>query len=152
MTAPLIQVCTPGVYRLAGRGRPDSLLATVAEWGWRPFYIDGKMIVDKRTFLAAAGQSMAFPDYAGTNWDAFEELIQDLAWLPAPGYVLLYDHVHRFAGAVPGQWQIALDIFQRAVATWQAQDVPFYVLLRHAWWTNRQLPKLVELQLEGSHE
>lgn len=140
--------CPPGVYRLRGRSRPGPLLATVAAWGWQPIYLDGKRITDKASFLAVAGQAFAFPAYAGHNWDAFEELIRDLGWLRAPGYVVLYDHVHRFAGLHPTQWQTALEIFQHAAATWQADRVPFFVLLRHTWWTNRHLPVLAEPKRE----
>jgi RNAse (barnase) inhibitor barstar len=146
---PWLRAYPPGVYRLAGHRRPGPLLATVASWGWRAAYIDGKMVVDKQTFLAATGQALAFPDYAGHNWDALEELLRDLSWLPAPGYLLLYDHVHRFARAAPDQWQIALEIFRHAARTWEAEHVPFYLLLRQVWWTNRQVPRLAEVQSEG---
>jgi hypothetical protein len=33
--------------------------------------------------------ALQFPDYFGENWDAFDECITDLEWLPADGYVLL---------------------------------------------------------------
>jgi RNAse (barnase) inhibitor barstar len=141
---------SPGVYRLRGRTRPGSLLETVAAWGWRPIYLDGKQIVDKPTFLAAAHDAFAFPGYAGRNWDAFEELIRDLGWMRAPGYVVIYDHVHHFAGRHPAQWQTALDIFQHAAAEWQTNRVPFFVLLRQPWWTNRHLPVLAEPEREGT--
>ena len=142
--------CPPGVYRFQGRTRPDPLLSRVAGWGWQPVYLDGLTIDDKPSFLVAAGRAFAFPTYAGRNWDAFEELIQDLSWLAAPGYVVLYDRVHRFAGHHPTQWQTALEIFRHAAATWQAEQVPFYVLLRHTWRTNRHLPVLAESQREGN--
>src|SRR5689334_23849775 len=34
-------------------------------------------------------QALNFPDYFGRNWDALEECLADLEWLPAKGYALL---------------------------------------------------------------
>jgi hypothetical protein len=137
----------PGVYRLAIRTHPDPILATITDWGWYAGYINGKMVNDKSTFLMAVGEAFTFPAYFGYNWDAFEELINDLSWIPASwieatGYLLLYDNVHRFAAAQPEEWQIALSILQSACANWQREGIPFYVLLRHNWRWNRHLPKL----------
>ena len=70
-----------------------------------------------QTFLLAAGQALAFPGYYGRNWDAFEEMVNDLSWLPAAGYVILYDYVYRFAAAQPEAWQVALAILQSAGRT-----------------------------------
>lgn len=132
----------PGVYRLVSHTRPASILKTVTGWGWRAGTINGKMVDDKSTFLDAVAQALAFPSYYGRNWDAFEEMINDLSWISAPGYLILYDYVHRFAAHQPDAWQTALNILQSACNNWQQEGIPFYLLLRHNWHWNRQLPKL----------
>jgi hypothetical protein len=131
-----------GVYRLITRKRPAPILTMITDWGWYAGYINGKEVNDKRAFLLAAGSALAFPAYYGRNWDAFEEMVRDLDWLRAPGYVILYDYVYRFAAHQPDAWQTALSILHNACATWQAEGIPFYVLLRHNWLWNRHLPKV----------
>jgi hypothetical protein len=42
----------------------------------------------KQPLLAALACQLNFPDYFGHNWDAFEECVRDLSWLPA-GRVML---------------------------------------------------------------
>ena len=85
---------------------------------------------------------MHFPAYFGRNWDAFEECVTDLAWAPAPGYVLLYDKMARFANAQPQEWATARSILESSIDNWQKRDVLFYVLLRGTWWHGRDFPNL----------
>lgn len=151
-----------GVYRLVSRTRPGPILATITEFGWYAAYIDGRLVLDKETFLLAAGQALGFPAYYGRNWDAFEEMVNDLAWLGLDsmgdaahytadtgghaqyrGCAILYDYAHRFAASQPAAWQTALAIMQGAAQRWQQEGVPFYLLLRHNRHFNRQVPRLV---------
>jgi len=134
--------CPPGVYRFTARAQPDPILATITDWGWYAGYINGRDVEDKQAFLNAAGQALAFPPYYGRNWDAFEEMVRDLSWIKAAGYVILYDEVYRFPAYHEDEWQIALSIFKDACKHWHQEGVPFYVLLRHNRRWNRELPKL----------
>jgi RNAse (barnase) inhibitor barstar len=132
----------PGVYRVNRRIPPSAILSTLTDWDWYAGYINGSEVHDKRTFLTAVGQAFAFPDYAGRNWDAFEELINDLSWVRATGYALIYDEAYRFAATNREEWGIALAILTQAAANWQREEIPFYTLLRRNWQWNRQLPML----------
>lgn len=133
----------PGLYRYASRAQADTILTDLQRRGWQAFHIDGRTVHDKASFLQAAGAAMRFPDYYGHNWDAFEECVRDLGWAPtAAGYVLLYDHLVSFALRNDDQWRTARAILSNAVATWQDQRIPFYVLLRWTWWFARDLPWL----------
>ena len=42
----------------------------------------------KQALMSAVAERLCFPDYFGGNWDAFEECIRDLSWIP-PGPILL---------------------------------------------------------------
>ena len=120
----------PGIYRLTSRAKAETFLAGLAAQGWRGFYLDGARVTDKASFLQAAAEALAFPAYFGHNWDAFEECLNDMAWSPAKGYVLLYDNLARFADNATDDWEIARDIFRSAIAGWRGQGVPFYLLVR----------------------
>jgi len=94
-----------------------------AEPGTKVFYLDGKKINGKETFLSKAAEAMQFPTYFGANWDAFDECITDLTWCPAERYVIFYDDADIFAQAEPTQYQIALDILNSAKEYWQAKNI-----------------------------
>jgi hypothetical protein len=163
-TLPLYPSVYPsGVYRFVSRARPAPILATITEFGWHAGYIDGRLVMDKQTFLLAAGQAFAFPTYYGRNWDAFEEMVNDLSWLGLyahsqtagsqdeagfSGCAILYDDAHRFAAQQPVDWHTALAILQSAAARWQHDGMPFYVLLRHNRHFNRHVPRLTAQVLE----
>lgn len=72
-----------------------SILTAITDLGWYAGYIDGSLVDDKATFLRAMGQAFAFPDYYRRNLDTFEEMINDLAWVQATGYTVLYDSAYR---------------------------------------------------------
>ncbi len=130
LKAALGGVRPPGLYRFAARTAPATVRRTTESLGWRFFYLDGATIADKAAFLDAAAQAMAFPDYFGRNWDAFEDMVNDLSWAAAPGYVLLYDHAAPLALDAPQDFLTALDILRTATARWQAAGIPFYALVR----------------------
>ena len=126
----LAEAVPPGIYTLSSRARASTIVQAVERRGWRCFYLDGRQIEDKAAFLAVSAQAMRFPSYFGHNWDALEECLTDLAWAPAPGYVLLYDDVARFATTHPAEWATARAILADAITHWRALGIPMYVLLR----------------------
>ena len=48
-------------------------------------------ITDTETLFTTLADALSFPDYFGMNWDALDECIRDLSWLPA-GHVNLIHH------------------------------------------------------------
>ncbi|QSV62526.1 MAG: barstar family protein [Dolichospermum sp. DL01] len=93
------------------------------------FYLNGKKINSKQTFLKQAAEAIEFLAYFGANWDAFDECITDLTWCPAQRYVILYNHADIFAQAEPTQYQIALDILNSAKEYWEANNIPLKFLV-----------------------
>jgi hypothetical protein len=129
--APFLDHSVPsGIYRWSSRVRPTTVARAAAAAGWRCFYLDGRQISDKPTFLHALAAAAEFPAYFGHNWDALEESLLDLSWAPAAGYLLLYDRADRFARAAPQDWAMALEVLAETCRRWQAAGTPWFVLLR----------------------
>lgn len=130
----------PGIYRFPSKAQPETLAAEADAHGWRTFYLDGAQITDKASFLAAARMAFALPGYAGNNWDAFEELVNDLEWAPAAGYVVVYDDAANLAEHDPASWAVLMAIFNKAINNWAKAGKPLYVLVRGAGRSNEPAP------------
>lgn len=94
-------------------------------------HVDGVELHTKADFLAAMAREFQFPDYFGMNWDALEECLTDLEWLPASGYVLLYDNCDQFGERDEDAWRTSLTILYAAADYWEAAGRRFFVLLRY---------------------
>lgn len=81
----------PGRYRLAGTARVSALRASVLAAGWAWGVVDGRRVPDRPGLFAQYSTALEFPGWFGGNWDAFADCLQDLSWLPARGYVVLWN-------------------------------------------------------------
>jgi hypothetical protein len=70
----------------------------------------------KRELLEVLDKGLSLPDYFGMNWDAFNEVIRDLSWLP-PGQVVLVHSDVPLAGDPHNQGKY-LAILSDATARW----------------------------------
>ncbi len=133
-----------GIYRLKGRPAAGTLAALAAAAGWAFLHVDAAEVQDKAGFLAAAARDLSFPDWAGRNWDAFEELVNDLSWLPAAqGRLLLVDGLSRFAAHEARDVRTALAILDSAVAHRRAgADAPLVIVVRGGGRAAGHLPAL----------
>lgn len=52
----------------------------------------GKRCTTPQTLFQEWAAALQFPYYFGENWDAFEECLGDLQWLPANHYIFLISH------------------------------------------------------------
>jgi RNAse (barnase) inhibitor barstar len=98
------------------------------ESGFLVFDIRVTHIGTKEALWSALAKEMRFPEYFGMNWDALDECLRDMSWLPAKGYVLFLRDARRF-------WQRASDIAGQFVESWLFaaeewghSDIPFHVV------------------------
>lgn len=146
LQALLTDPAAAGVYRLAAGHSLAALRQEIARSDARLFTINGAVITDKASFLHASARALHFPHYFGRNWDAFADCLRDLAWAPAPAYVVLYHDVVPFARQAPADWAVALDILRAAARYWRDAGTPFAVLLTDA----DEIPQEVPLLDDGS--
>lgn len=80
------------------------------------------------SLLQALGLALDFPDYFGCNWDAAEECLHDLEWLPCNGVVLLVPEAERLWAAAPRDAGALVEIWLSAAEAWTQKRVPFHLI------------------------
>ena len=85
-------------------------------------------VTDREDFLRRIAAALKFPDYFGNNWDALDECLRDLEWLPGSAYVLvveqslgLWSQAPKLAGALVESWLFASE-------AWSSSSVPFHLV------------------------
>ena len=110
-------------------GSPEAAEAAVTPKGFQRFEVDGAPVRSGEALLGAVDATMKFPSYFGGNWDALDECLRDLDWLPpAAGYVL----VVRNAGRLWKQDALSAGKFSQAwlgaAEEWAKQGKPFHLV------------------------
>jgi hypothetical protein len=134
---PLHSTNPPWVHLVVlDRGdKPESALGVPSGFATRT--IDGRRARTKDGLLFELARALEFPAGSGRNWDALEELLADLEWLPATGYLIVvtdadqllaedsegYDTFIRIAKDVAEEWAVP----RHGVGARPA--VPFHVCL-----------------------
>ena len=89
--------------------------------------IDLASVVDKAGLLHCMAAALHFPTYFGHNWDALEDCLNDLSWLPPGGYVLLFEHADALQNADGDDFEILLDILAGVTAEAATCGLPWHV-------------------------
>lgn len=75
---------------------------------------------DQEALMKNIAAALAFPEWFGANWDALEDCLSDLSWLPASGYVLVVE------GAEPGDdLGVLIDVLRAVAEWWAPRGKPF---------------------------
>ena len=86
-------------------------------------------VTNKHELLDVVAFTLDFPSYARSNWDSFEECVNDLSWLPAGPRVLILSGSATFAERDPDAWDVSLAVWSRAVRTHARGSTPLHVFL-----------------------
>jgi len=105
----------------------DALIRAARAAAFEVRRIDLRGCVGKAAWLERIAGVMDFPDTFGRNWDALEDSLRDLSWLPASGYAVF---VRGDAPSRVGRiWETLLDVLESAAMDWTARGVPFWVFV-----------------------
>lgn len=126
----------PWVELLVRRGRLTARLFR-APGGFVVRVIEGRTCRTKAGLIRTFARALAFPAYVGDNWDAFEEALNDLEWLPARGYLLIVSHAEEVGTDQEEDYATLIAILDAAgrewatprTGQWPRPAVPFHSVL-----------------------
>jgi len=78
----------------------------------------GERCTTKARLLHEWAAALQFPCYFGKNWDAFEECINDLEWLPARSYIFVVTHADRLLHTNNAELATFASILSAAATNW----------------------------------
>jgi len=111
-----------GVYRTS---RTDEILDATRGSALHVARIDLAGAAAKEALIGRIAKALAFPEWFGSNWDALEDCLSDLSWLPAGGYVLLIEGA---AEVPPVERGTLVDILASSAASWAERKRPFFAV------------------------
>jgi RNAse (barnase) inhibitor barstar len=87
-------------------------------------------------FFNECAAALQFPDYFGENWDALDECLSDLEWLPGDAYLLVVTEADLLLDREPDHLRTLLEVLERAGGEWakaldsQGVPRPFHVVFQ----------------------
>lgn len=139
---PLFGVSSEGPF-LSMKG--DSKAVGQAVWGWQESgltvrRVRGRKMTTAQGLFDEMAAALQFPAYFGENWNAFDECISDMDWLPlVGGLAILVSEPHKVLAEAPGELSVLVRALQGAHGTysqpiaagepWDRPAVPFHMVL-----------------------
>ena len=152
MILDFLQAAAPPFFHLA-QGDPASLQERLAPFGSEPHAVLRSLRGTKMRTLQGlfdeTSAALQFPAFFGENWDALDECLNDLDWLPVgPCTLLMLDTQHVLDRAEPADRAALAEILKGTAEAWNGSR-PFHVILHRAEGAN--LPPLArELRSLGA--
>lgn len=112
---------------LIAREDLPALLAECAEEDITPIDVYVRAALNKHAMLEAFAKGMQYPepDQFGFNWDAFEDAINDLSWLPGSGFVVIFSTHEHAAKSDAEDLHMLREILTQAHVNWAESEIPF---------------------------
>jgi RNAse (barnase) inhibitor barstar len=123
-----------GVYQLTRK--PEDIEHAAQKAGLALFRIDAGHVRDKKSFVDQIAKSLQFPGYFGRNWDALNDCLTDLGWLPTKtGCVIVLENMEHFGASRQQEFSKATEVLRAVSEYWKGQGLPFwtFVAVSSAW-------------------
>lgn len=101
---------------------------TIKGAGAQAAEIDASGIGSKEALLDAVASALDFPDYFGSNWDALDECLRDLSWLPGNHHVLVVRGARQLWSTSPEPAGALVEAWLGAAGRWAEQNVGFHLV------------------------
>lgn len=124
----LTQPTQSGIYFVGSDDLPR-LAKTSAREELRVCRTDLSGCHGKDDLLRRLRASLELPATFGDNWDALADSLRDLRWIPAWGYVLLFDHADDLRRSAEADFDILLGILDDAATFASDNDMPWFAFL-----------------------
>ena len=109
---------SPWAFLLVVRsGQRAESLVSVPD-GYQLRVIKGAKCRTTAGLMKEFARALDFPDYFGHNWDALEECLADLEWMPAKGYILLIVDAAQVLPDDEDEYETFLEILSDAGEAW----------------------------------
>ncbi len=89
--------------------------------------LDAGGLDGERELLRELARVFRFPEYFGENWDALDECLRDLEWLPARGYVLRVREAEALWRRLPVAAGKLVEVWLFSAEKWAERGVPFHL-------------------------
>lgn len=117
-----------GIYETDDATLP-ALAAAARDAGLLVRLVDLDGCHDKASLLLRIATVLDLPAGFGRNWDALSDALRDLAWMPAPGYALMFESASPLRAERPQDFDVLVDVLHEACQWWAQARVPFWVFL-----------------------
>lgn len=85
----------------------------------------GKRCASVASLFQEWAAALQFPYYFGENWDAFEECINDLEWLPGRCYAFLITNINHVLSRDVAELRIFTEILRSAASEWSRPHLTY---------------------------
>jgi hypothetical protein len=120
-----------GRVRFLDRDATERLIESATSRGYVVLVANVKGATIKDKLLAALGSALKAP-VLGMNWDALDEVLTDLSWLPAGGYLLAARNATDFLRSRSESVATLLWLLLTASESWRRRDITFVAVLETA--------------------
>ncbi len=117
-----------GVY-FVGINDIDRLARTAARDELQVCRTDLAGCHDKDELLRRLAVSLQLPATFGHNWDALADCLRDFSWMPAWGYVLLFEHADDLRSSAEDDYDILLGTLDDAATFGCDHDMPWFAFI-----------------------